>query len=462
LATTAVVAIADEEGKRIWGKKMNRFGQALAMGAKSLLLHKLRSALAVLGITIGVSAVIWLVAMGEGVSDQAQKQIRDLGADNIILRSVKPPQKPDTQQQGLFVRYGLLRDDFDRLVATIPTIRRATPFREISKRARHGENTAEVRLIGCTPAYFSMNQLRVARGRSLADLDGARLDNVCVLGSEAARKLFGHEEPLGQAVQLDQDFYVVVGVTRERMPSEKVASALSGHDFNLDVCIPLETLRARIGDQVLTSKTGSVEGEVVELSQVTLTVSSVSEVESTAGAVRQVLEKFHKEPDYVMVVPRQLLRQAEVFQLMFRVLSVLIAGISLVVGGIGIMNIMLATVTERTREIGIRRALGARRSDIVRQFLSETLVLSTSGGVLGVATALLCGPSIQAVHWSLKTSFPAIVQELPASIRELEPRIAPWSVIVAFSVSVLVGVVFGLYPARRAALLDPIEALRHE
>src|SRR5579859_7602922 len=141
------------------------------MGAKSLLLHKLRSGLAVLGITIGVSAVIWLVAMGEGVSDQAQQQIKDLGADNIILRSVKPPQKSD-MQQGLFVRYGLLRDDFDRIVATIPTVSRATPLREISKQVRYHENTAEVRLVGCIPAYFSMNHLNVARGRTLTGLDG--------------------------------------------------------------------------------------------------------------------------------------------------------------------------------------------------------------------------------------------------------------------------------------------------
>jgi putative ABC transport system permease protein len=126
------------------------------------------------------------------------------------------------------------------------------------------------------------------------------------------------------------------------------------------------------------------------------------------------------------------------------------------------MNIMLATVTERTREIGICRALGARRGDIVRQFLSETLVLSTAGGVFGVGTALLCRPSVRVVHWALRTSLPALVQELPSSIRQLEPRIAPWSVVVAFGVSVLVGVVFGLYPARRAATLDPIEALRHE
>jgi putative ABC transport system permease protein len=365
-------------------------------------------------------------------------------------------------QQGLFVRYGLLREDFDRIVATIPTVCRATPLRELSKQVRYHENTAEVRLVGCIPPYFSMNHLSVARGRTLTGLDGARLDNVCVVGFEAARQLFGHEEPLGKAIQVDQDFYVVVGVTRDRLPSEKVGGGLSGHDYNLDICIPLETLQARIGDRVLTSKSGSVEGEIVELSQVTLTVAKVSEVEQTAGAVRHLLEKFHRQPDYLVVVPRQLLREAEVFQLMFRVLSVLIAGISLVVGGIGIMNIMLATVTERTREIGIRRALGARRGDIVRQFLSETLVLSTAGGVLGVGTALLCGPSIRAVHWILKTSFPALVRELPASIRELEPRIAPWSVIVAFGVSVLVGVVFGLYPARRAAMLDPIEALRHE
>ena len=371
---------------------MFRFRQSLAMGAKSLLLHKLRSALGGAGNHDWRRAVIWLVAMGEGVSAQAQQQIKDLGADNIILRSVKPPQKSD-MQQGLFVRYGLLRDDFDRIVATIPTVRRATPMREISKQVRYGEHTAEVRLVGCTPAYFSMNHLHTARGRTLADLDGARLDNVCVVGYEAARQLFSHEEPLGKAIQVDQDFYVVVGVTRERLPSEKVGGGLSGHDFNLDVCIPLDTLRARIGDRVLTSKSGSVEGEVVELSQVTLTVASVSEVEETAQAVRHLLDKFHRQPDYAMVVPRQLLRQAEVFQLMFRVLSVLIAGISLVVGGIGIMNIMLATVTERTREIGIRRALGARRNDIVRQFLAETLVLSTAGGIFGVSTAVLCRPS---------------------------------------------------------------------
>jgi putative ABC transport system permease protein len=253
-----------------------------------------------------------------------------------------------------------------------------------------------------------------------------------------------------------------VGVARERLPAEQVGGGLAERNDNSDVCIPLDTLRARIGDQVMTSKSGSVEGEIVQLSQVTVTVADVAQVEPTADAVRTLLEKSHRQPDYAIVVPKQLLRQAEIFQLMFRVLSVLIAGISLFVGGIGIMNIMLATVTERTREIGVRRALGARRGDIVRQFLSETIVLSSAGGVLGVAGGFLCRPSTRFLHWAIGTLFPAVDRELPASIRGLEPRIAVWSVGVAFGVSLLVGVVFGLYPARRAAMLDPIEALRHE
>jgi putative ABC transport system permease protein len=228
------------------------------------------------------------------------------------------------------------------------------------------------------------------------------------------------------------------------------------------VYIPLSTLRARIGDMVATSRSGSREGEIVQLSQVTVTVETLEEVDATADMIRILLEKFHKLPDYSVIVPKELLQQAQVLQMMFNVLLVLIAGISLLVGGIGIMNIMLATVTERTREIGIRRALGATRGDIIQQFLAETLVLSGMGGLLGVLFGFLCNPAINFVRWSLERALPNVMASLPANIKSLEPRIAPWSIFVAFAISMAVGVVFGLYPARRAAYMDPIEALRHE
>ncbi|MGH7194051.1 MAG: ABC transporter permease, partial [Candidatus Saccharimonadales bacterium] len=243
----------------------SKFLQTLRLGVKSLLLHKLRSVLAVLGIMIGVTAVIWLVAMGEGVSYQAQQQIKDLGAENIIIRSIKPVGQSSGMQTGMFVSYGVLRDDFKRIVATIPTVRRATPLREISKEARFIERAAEIRLVGCTPEYLQMNNLAMSDGRFITDRDLDRVDNICVLAAETAKELFPYEEPVGKAIQIDKDFYVVVGVTRQRAASGNIGGSFSGQDYNKDVYIPLETLRVRIGDQVLTSKAGSREGEIVEL-----------------------------------------------------------------------------------------------------------------------------------------------------------------------------------------------------
>lgn len=440
----------------------SKFLQTLRLGVKSLLLHKLRSALAVLGIMIGVTAVIWLVAMGEGVSYQAQQQIKDLGAENIIVRSIKPISTQSGATTSRILSYGLLRDDFRRIVGTVPTVRQATPLRELSKEARYIEHTAEIRLVGCTPAYLKMNNLHMARGRFLTDRDLKHVDNVCVLAHATAVTLFPYENPVNKSIQIDKDFYVVVGVTQERAASGNIGGSFTGQDYNKDVYIPLDTLRARIGDQVFSSKAGSFEAEIVELSQFTVTVGDVSEVEETAAIIKILLRKYHRNEDYSIIVPKELLRQAEILQMMFRVLSVVIAGISLLVGGIGIMNIMLATVTERTREIGIRRALGAKQRDIIQQFLSETIVLSATGGLCGVALGYLCNPVVSGVLAFMRYFFPKMMVGLPAVVQELEPMIATWSVLVAFFISVLVGVVFGIYPARRAALMDPIEALRHE
>jgi putative ABC transport system permease protein len=440
-----------------------RLMRTMQLGFKSLLLHKLRSGLAMLGILIGIMAVIWLVALGEGVSEQAQKQIRDLGATNIIVKSVKPPQESSRGGGGsFFVEYGLTRADYDRIVSSIPTVTRAVPMREISREVRYNDRVADVRLLGCTPDYYAINHLRMERGRFLTDLDLENRDNVAVIADETAKQLFPYEDPIGKSIKVDSDFYVVIGQTASRAPSASIGGSLEGRDYNLDVYIPISTLRARIGDQVYTSRSGSREGEVVQLSQITVTVGHISEVEEAADIIEILLEKYHKTKDYSITIPKELLRQAEMLRLMFNVLLVLIAGISLVVGGIGIMNIMLATVTERTREIGVRRAMGAKQRDIIFQFLAETVVLTVSGGLLGVLGGAACKPAIQGLRWFIENYSTDIWTALPPTIQNLEPVIAPWSIIVAFGISVVVGVIFGLYPAFRAARMDPIEALRHE
>ncbi|MDG2360671.1 MAG: ABC transporter permease [Planctomycetaceae bacterium] len=435
--------------------------RTLKLGIKSLSLHALRSSLAMVGILIGVMAVIWLVALGEGVSDQAQKQIEQLGARNIIIKSVKPAAS-GTGDRIFVTIYGLTDADYDRLVETIPTVERAVPMRELSTVVRHEGHVIATQLVGCVSDYYEINHLDMAQGQFLEQQHEIDNATVCVIAADVAVEVFPLKNPIGQRLLIDQDFYTVIGVTESRESSASIGGSLAGREYNRDIYIPVTTFRSRLGDELTTSPSGGIDRELVEISQITLMIEDVESVEESAAVARILLEKYHVEDDYTIVVPKELLRQAEVLRAMFNVLLVLIAGISLLVGGIGIMNIMLATVTERTREIGVRRAMGARRSDIITQFLAETVVLTGTGGLTGVAFGFLCGPAVFGVQYVLKQFLPNVWTALPLAIQNLEPIVAPWSVGVAFSISVIVGILFGLYPARRAALMDPIEALRHE
>jgi putative ABC transport system permease protein len=416
----------------------------LILGLKSLGVHKLRSALATLGVVLGVASVIVMLAIGEAARFEAVRQIRDMGASNIIVRSVKPSR--DSQENAdneSALTYGLTHEDLERIVQTVPSVRSATPLREFRKEIRYQDRKLEGRVVGCKPQFLEMNGLRMARGRFLDERDEAQLANVAVIGTETAEKLFPFEDPVGRAVKIEGRFYQVVGVIARRAPSAGVGSSLASQDYNRDVYIPFATDQVRFGRVLVYERAGTWEAERLEISQITVAVDDVGHVKETARIIEGLVRQFHKKEDTAVVVPLDLLERIEQTQRIFSWVLAAIASISLLVGGIGIMNIMLATVTERTKEIGIRRALGAKRRDITRQFLVETVVLSAGGGVLGV------GLGLSAAH-------------LMTRLFALQAIVTFWSPAVALGVAMITGLVFGVYPARRAALLDPIEALRRE
>ncbi len=449
--------------------------RTIRLAMKSLLLHKLRSGLTMLGIVFGVFSVIAMLAIGEGASNQAQQQVLALGATNIIIVTVKPP--ADSQSSGggsrggggrgfVVPQYGLLRTDYDLLTKTLSTITGAVRMREIPSEARYLQRTINARLVGSTTEYLDMNHLAVLRGRFLSDEDEAEVANVAVLGAETASTLFPFEDPIGQSILVRNARYMVVGVMRSRTSSAAIGGSMSGQEFNKDIYIPLSTFRSRIGDTIFTRVSGTFSAEQVELNQITLKVKNREDVVPTSEVVKESLKRSHAgKPDYDVIVPLELLRQADQIRQIFNIVLGSIAAISLVVGGIGIMNIMLATVTERTREIGIRRALGARQRDIINQFLTETIVLSGSGGVIGILMGLatpLAFFGIKHIVHNYVLDRSSGESPMAKIFTDMEPQVALWSLPVAFGISVTIGIIFGIYPARSAARMDPIEALRHE
>jgi putative ABC transport system permease protein len=422
--------------------------RSLVLALRSLWLHKLRSFLSVLGIIIGTGAVIILMAFGEGSMQDALEDIKRMGATNIIIRSVKPPEDSSTQRRTMIATYGLTYQDYDRFL-TISSVVRRVPMRIFAQEIRHLDAMITGRVVATIPEYQDVNKLDLASGRFLNQDDDHYMENVAVLGSTTADRLFPFSDPLGQSVRLGYYFYKVIGVLRDRMPTGGSGGSQAAENFNNDVYIPLQTCKVRFGEKIFIRQSGSRSGEQVELSQVTLTVSDMEKVRPAGEVVRELLDRYHLKHDWSVTVPLDRLEEAERAKDRYTNLLVVIASISLLVGGIGIMNIMLATVTERTREIGIRRALGAKRRDITLQFLIEAIVQTSVGGLVGVVGGVgvvLVVPL--AWKWITGASIPALVNVN--------------SIFYSLAVSVGVGIIFGWYPARRAARLDPIEALRHE
>ena len=423
-----------------------RLRHAFKLGLRSLAAHRLRSGLTTLGIILGVASVIIMLAVGEAARYQALKQLEDLGVNTILLRSVKPSEDgPEVKGAGMISSYGLTYADLDRINATVPTVISATPMRDYRKTIHYREKKLEARVAGVMPDFFQQNNLVILRGRPISTIDNNSMDNVAVISASAAEVLFPALDPIGHSVTVeglrDQIAFTIIGISEDKSLATGGDGGANA-DFSKVMFIPFATDRARFGQNLLTIKSGTFSAERIEVSQITLSIDDVKNVPKTAAVIQSLIDQYHTKKDVVVVVPLELLEKAEKTQQMFTLILGAIAGISLVVGGIGIMNIMLATVTERTREIGIRRALGAKQRDIATQFLIETLVLTGFGGVIGIVVGVGMAHLLSSVFG------------VPAMIRL-------WSPVLAFSVSMLVGLLSGIIPARRAARLDPIEALRH-
>ncbi|MCK4294362.1 MAG: ABC transporter permease [Planctomycetes bacterium] len=394
-----------------------------------------------LGVVFGVGSVVAMLSVGEGASKEAMAQIRKVGSNNIIVNSIKSVEEVSQSTVRSFMSiYGLTYEDQLRVAETFDDIKQVVPVKLVRKDARLGTRNLELRIVGTTPAWFELLQRDIVAGRVLIADDARNRAGIVVLTEFGARKLLATENTIGQTLRIGGSYYEIVGIVKSE---GGMAGSIQMPDEQIDAYIPIEVAKERYGDITTRVTAGSHLREMVELHQMIVEVDNIEHVESTAKGIEAMLKRFHKKEDYRVAVPLALLRQAEATKRRFNIVLGSIACISLLVGGIGIMNIMLASVTERTREIGVRRAIGAKRRQIISQFLIETVVLSTAGGLIGIGLGLF-------IPW-LITIFAGMPTVVTAK-----------SVVLSVGISVAVGIIFGLYPAVRAANVDPIIALRHE
>jgi putative ABC transport system permease protein len=422
------------------------------LGTKSLWAHRLRSTLTTLGIVFGVCSVIAMLAIGEGASRETQDAIARLGTLNLIIETVRPPQdqQTDSGKGQRMNNYGLTYEDAEAIQGTVPNIEVTVPIREIDQKARYLNREMGIKIIGTVPWYAQTSSVNLLRGRFLSNTDLQNQLMVCVIDDQIARKIFLFDDPMGKDIRISGNYYKVIGIVSQTGAAEvagndssKGSGGDTGGGVNGNIYIPVTTSKCRFTEIAGSFSGGTGSLEKVELQKITIKVQSLKQVVPTRNIVDVLLKQRHNKQDYQIKVPLELLRQAANTRRIFSIVLGSIAAISLLVGGIGIMNIMLASVSERTREIGIRRALGARKKDIITQFLAETVLLTLIGGLLGIFLG-------------------SLIPKLVTYFGHMPTVITGSSLLLSFGISAGIGVIFGLYPAYRAANMDPIQSLRHE
>jgi putative ABC transport system permease protein len=398
--------------------------------------------LSILGIVFGVSAIVAMLSIGEGARQEALEQIELLGTNNITIRALTLT-KSQIVEAKRNLSSGLTATDAFRLSEICPNISFIAPLKVINIESTYGNRESLAPIVGTTPDYAAVRNVSIGKGRFITLLDIEKNKRVCVLGADVAKTFFRVGSPLGEMIRLGSDWYNVIGVLQSKNIKSKSRTFHKGKDasitlrnINNDIYIPFSA-------SVLLSPSAS-GGSEIAVDEIGIRINEASKVQESANIIKTVLTRLHnKVQDYEIVVPVELLRQSQSTQRIFNIVLGAIAGISLLTGGIGIMNIMLATVSERTKEIGIRAALGATRMDILFQFLIETSLLTITGGVIGILLGVFGAYTINIyAEWRTVVSITAII--------------------IASLMSVIMGLVFGLLPAYKAARMDPITALRFE
>jgi putative ABC transport system permease protein len=408
----------------------------LYMGLSSLLVHKLRSLLTMLGMIFGVGAVVAMLSITAGVEKEMLAMIDQMGVNNIFIES-REANDPNELQTVRAISPGMTFRDYRAIKENIGGIELITPRKRFKPQKTLPKTNLELpQLIGVLPNYKDIGNLRIVSGRFFSEDENLRSEAVCVLGEAAKVNLLGFDDAIGKYIKLNETWLQVIGVMAPQGSSDSDEGGGAASNRNNIVIAPLNTVMRRFDDNMSWLKD--------EIDGIYIRVKPGTDSIETEGVVRAILASTHKDAgDFTVVVPAGLLKQKQATNQIFAFVMICIAGISLLVGGIGIMNIMLATVLERTREIGIRRAIGARQGDIVRQFLTEAVMISFLGGLMGIGFGVGLSRII-----SLQAGYATVVTTS--------------SIVVAFGVSVLIGLLFGIYPAVQAAKLDPIEAIRYE
>jgi putative ABC transport system permease protein len=427
---------ATEEQKPVSNFSIRRYFADLMLAADNLRAQKTRTFLTALGIVFGVGSVIGMLAIGAGAREESLRFIEQLGVRNVLIDS-RPAASREELQQRRRASPGLGERDVRILQANIEGLEMLSSRRTLHPGKILPKPSRDVpEMYGVQPSYATIHNLRVVDGRFFSETENTNSAAVCVMGESAKVNLLGYGPSVGKFIKLNDTWLEVVGVLGEQITSGSQNVGAQMQDLNNIIYVPLNTFQYRYWDQ-----SGFMKDD---LDGVDLRLKPDVDSVQVAKVVAAILNSTHHNiPDFTVTIPAALLAQQKRTQTIFTYVMVAIAAISLLVGGIGIMNIVLATVLERTREIGIRRAIGARRMDIVRQFLIESVLISVGGGILGVG-------------------FGFFLSLLIARLADWKTIVTTSSVLIAFSVSLVVGVVFGIYPAMKAARVDPIEALRYE